>query len=170
MATIKEQLEQKKHDFQKCLDGDFFRSTGERVVLTEAQAKIIKNAIPSIDYMLWIFKGDVRIPGENEDSKSNWGKVAEWMMESQVNIALAEAILYGKWKEIKECIDVKLFTLADEVNGTTDDDDVIHFPEDICSADEEDDDCRYCGEHGDCCDCFDIPMDCFDQSLSVCFI
>ena len=173
MATLKERLEKEKYDFDKALKGEFTQSNGERLEIMNVQKKFIQDAIPSIDYMLMILKGDVVLPKENESVDTSWGKVFEWMQGSLVNITMAETIVYGKWEKVTDCFkcmymsfadyvneqyekddtndttDNDIPSLADEVNNA-DDDGVIHFPEDMSFADEvnetpdDDDDDYYC--------------------------
>ena len=192
MATLKERLEQKKRDFEKVLKGEFLKPNGERLELINIQAKFIKDAIPSIDYMLMILDGKVVLPKENEYEDSSCGKVFGWMQGSLVNITIAETIVYGKWSNVTDYFKCMYMSFADYVNELYDNDDtdtdsyLADEGNDACdvnkedktnecksgvsladevneaSSEEEDDDCRYCGEHGDCCDCLDVPNDCCD--------
>ena len=192
MATLKERLEQEKRDFEKVLKGEFLKPNGERPELINIQAKFIKDAILSIDYMLMILEGKVVLPKENEDEDSSYGKVFGWMQGSLVNITIAETIVYGKWSNVTDYFKCMYMSFADYVNELYDNDDTdtdsyladeaneacdvnkedktdecksaVSLADEVneASSEEEDDYCRYCGEHGDCCDCLDVPNDCCD--------
>ena len=151
MATLKERLMQEKHDFEQVLRGEFIKN-GEKLTLMNVQEKFIQDAIPSIEYMLKILNGDVVLPKEDEDMDTSLGKVFAWMQGSIVNITMAETLVYGNWKNVTECFKSMYMSLADEVNKAEDDDNDYDYY------------CHYVGEreHGDCCDCLDIPDDCRD--------
>lgn len=123
MATIKEQLEQEKLDFQKALEGEFIKSNGKRLVMMNVQRKFVEDAIPSIEYMLMILSGKVVLPREDENLDTSWGKVFCWMQGSIVNITMAETILYGKWTNVTDCFKCMYMSLADQVNESCDDKD-----------------------------------------------
>lgn len=180
MATIKERYEQEKHDFEEVLAGRFF-TEDKKSLLTKNEAKFIKDAIPSIDYMLMIMKGDVILPKESENEKSSWGKVLSYLKGSIVNIVMAEHILYGKWSNIANNFYSGYydFFFSDDDADESD----TEFSHDVHSVDvysdgnesdvdffgvmddsAEDDDMDYCSGDcsdssdccGDCCDCRDI--------------
>jgi len=105
MATVKERYEVERFEFQEALEGRFVVD-GAVLELTKPQAEFVRNAIPSIDYVLRFLRGEVTLPKEDEEITSHSGSFG-FLTGSFLNIAMAENIVYGRWGNVNALYEVE---------------------------------------------------------------
>lgn len=161
MATIKKLLEREKRDFKLAINGEY-EVNGKSRYFSDMQKKFIKDAISSIDYVLSVLEGKIKLPNENADLNSSEGKVYGYLCGSIVNITMAESFLYEKWGNIETCF------FDDGYPDRFDEYEESDFGEEHRINSEADyeirnDDFDDGHSRGDCSDCYDL-----DEGLNDC--
>ena len=110
-----DELMKKQDDFVFAINGRLLNDAGEIIKLTPKEARFVEDAISSIDYVVSILTGQLKMPSAYDDVNSPAGQVFGYLQGSMLNITMAENILYKKWGNVNALYEC-------EGNANTDED------------------------------------------------
>ncbi|MBR2704332.1 MAG: hypothetical protein IKE91_02575 [Clostridia bacterium] len=82
--TVGGRMQALKRDFAEALESDFYN---------EAERKLLKDAIDSVEYIKGFFAGTSTLPRLTEDAETTWGKTWEWLRGAFRKIDNAEQLI-----------------------------------------------------------------------------